>query len=183
MKNYNLPIEGMTCASCVTRIEKIISKFEGVKNVSVNLATEHVTFEVENNNFNLMPVAEAVEEYGYKIKLGPDHKTNLEKIDDIAIVEVKDDYFEQVKKDFRFSVIMTIPVFAISMLMGFSFFQNFWPLSTDSTYKILFILTTPIIFIGGKRFYKAAWTNLKHFSADMNSLVAIGSGLLIYTAL
>lgn len=176
MKNYNLPVEGMTCASCVTRIEKIISKFEGVKNVNVNLATEHVSFEVENNNFNLIPVAEAVEEYGYKLKLEPDNKTNLKNIDDTSIVEEKDDYFEQVKKDFRFSVTLTIPVFVIGMLMSFPFFQNIWPLSTDSTYKILFILTTPIIFIGGKRFYKAAWTNLKHFSADMNSLVAIGTG-------
>jgi Cu+-exporting ATPase len=176
MKNYYLPVEGMTCASCVTRIEKIISKFEGVKNVSVNLATEHVTFEVENNNFNLIPVAEAVEEYGYKLKLESDNKTNLKNIDDNSIVIDKDDYYEQVKKDFRFSVTLTIPVFVISMLMGFSFFQYIWPLSTDSTCKILFILTTPIIFIGGKRFYKAFWTNLKHFSADMNSLVAIGSG-------
>jgi P-type Cu+ transporter len=176
MKNYNLPVEGMTCASCVTRIEKIISKFEGVKNVSVNLATEHVTFEVENNNFNLIPVAAAVEEYGYKLKLETDNKINLKNIDDNSIVEEKDDYFEQVIKDFRFSVTITIPVFVISMLMSFPFFQNFWPLSTGSTYKILFILTTPIIFIGGKRFFKAAWTNLKHFSADMNSLVAIGTG-------
>src|ERR1035437_196624 len=115
MKNYNLPVEGMTCASCVTRIEKIISKFDGVKNVSVNLATEHVTFEVENNNFNLIPVAEAVEEYGYKLKLGPEDKTKLKNIDDTSIVEDKDDYFEQIKKDFRLSVTLTIPVFVISM--------------------------------------------------------------------
>jgi len=176
MKNYNLPVEGMTCASCVTRIEKIISKFEGVKNVSVNLATERVSFEVENNNFNLNPLAAAVEEYGYRLKLGPDNKTNLKNIDHASIIEDKDNYFEQLKNDFRLSLTLTIPVFAISMLISLSFFQDIWPISTISTYKILFILTTPIIFIGGKRFFKASWTNLKHFSADMNSLVAIGTG-------
>jgi Cu+-exporting ATPase len=176
MKNYNLAVEGMTCASCVTRIEKIVNKFEGVKNVSVNLATERVSFEVENDNFNLNPIASAIEEYGYKLKLEPDKKANLKKIDDSLFMEEKDNYFEQIKKDFLLSLIFTIPVFTISMLVNFQFFLDIWQISTDNTYKILLLLTTPIIFISGKRFYQAAWTNLKHLSADMNSLVALGTG-------
>ena len=176
MKNYNLPVEGMTCASCVTRIEKIIDKFEGVKNVSVNLATEQVSFDVENNNFNIIPIADAVEEYGYKLRLEPDKKNNLQDIGSTSVTEEKDDYNDQVKKDFRLALILTIPVFAVSMLTNFSFFHYIWRISTENTDKILFLLTTPIIFISGKRFFKAAWTNLKHFSADMNSLVAIGTG-------
>ena len=176
MKNYNLAVEGMTCASCVTRIEKIVNKFEGVKNVSVNLATERVSFEVKNDNFNLNPIASAIEEYGYKLKLEPDKKANLKKIDDSSFMEEKDNYFEQIKKDFLLSLIFTIPVFTISMLINFPFFLDIWQISTDNTYKILLLLTTPIIFISGKRFYQAAWTNLKHLSADMNSLVALGTG-------
>ena len=176
MKNYNLAVEGMTCASCVTRIEKIVNKFEGVKNVSVNLATERVSFEVENDNFNLNPIASAIEEYGYKLKLEPDKKANLKKIDDSLFMEEKDNYFEQIKKDFLLSLIFTIPVFTISMRVNFQFFLDIWQISTDNTYKILLLLTTPIIFISGKRFYQAAWTNLKHLSADMNSLVALGTG-------
>jgi len=176
MKSYNLQVEGMTCASCVTRIEKIINKFEGVKNVNVNLATERVSFEVEDNNFNLIPVATAVEEYGYKLILEHFNKTNQNKHDDIEAKEEKDNYFEQVKKDFRLSLIFTIPVFIISMLLNFSFFHDNFHITDDSSNRILLILTTPIIFFGGKRFFKAAWTNLKHFSADMNTLVAIGTG-------
>jgi Cu+-exporting ATPase len=176
MKNYNLAVEGMTCASCVTRIEKIVNKFKGVKNVSVNLATERISFEVENDNFNLNPIASAIEEYGYKLKLEPDKKANMKKIDDSSFMEEKDNYFEQIKKDFLLSLIFTIPVFTISMLINFPFFLDIWQISTDNTYKILLLLTTPIIFISGKRFYQAAWTNLKHLSADMNSLVALGTG-------
>jgi len=176
MKNYNLPVEGMTCASCVTRVEKIISKFEGVKNVSVNLATESISFDVENNDMNLVPLAAAVEKYGYKLKLAPDNQTNKKDISNTSILDGKDSYYEQVKKDFLLALSFTTPLFVISMLIGFSFFQEIWPLSTDNTNKILLILTTPIIFIAGKRFFKAAWTNLKHFSVDMNSLVAIGTG-------
>jgi Cu+-exporting ATPase len=166
----------MTCASCVTRVEKIISKFEGVKNVSVNLATERVSFEVENENFNLDSVAEAVKDYGYKLKIESDAKVNHSSLHEDSPTSEKDEYFDLVKKDFLLALIFTVPLFAISMLMDYSFFKSIWPFSVDYTHKILLILTTPIIFISGKRFYQVFWTNLKHFSAEMNSLVAIGTG-------
>lgn len=176
MKNFNLPVEGMTCASCVTRVEKIIGKFDGVKNVNVNLATEHVSFEVENDNFNLDSVVEAVNEYGYKLKVESAAKVNHPSLQEDSSPSEKDEYFDQVKKDFILALFFTLPLFAISMLIDYSFFKNIWHFSVDYTHKILLILTTPIIFISGKRFYQIFWTNLKHFSAEMNSLVAIGTG-------
>lgn len=176
MKQINLPVEGMTCASCVTRVEKIISKFDGVKNVNVNLATERVSFDVENDNFNLDSIAEAVQDYGYKLKVESTADLKLQSGSGESSVSEKDEYFEEIKKDFLLALILTLPVFAISMLMDYSFFKNVWPFSTDYTHKILLILITPVIFISGKRFYKIFWTNLKHFSAEMNSLVAIGTG-------
>ncbi len=182
MKNYNLPVEGMTCASCVTRVEKIVSKFDGVKNVNVNLATERITFDTDDANLDLSPIAAAVEDYGYKLKLDSD-SSNKTKTDEDTRIEENDEYFNQIKKDFRLAVILTIPVFFISMLTGYSFFQSVWPFSGDNTHKILLILTTPVIFISGKRFYKIFWTNLKHLSAEMNSLVAIGTGTAyVYSA-
>ncbi|MHB8905566.1 MAG: heavy metal translocating P-type ATPase [Melioribacteraceae bacterium] len=176
MKQINLPVEGMTCASCVARVEKIISKFDGVKNVNVNLATERVSFDVENDNFNLDSVAEAVQDYGYKLKVEftPDLKSQSESNE--SSISEKDEYFAEIKKDFLLALILTLPVFAVSMLMDYQFFKNVWPFSVDYTHKILLILITPVIFISGKRFYKIFWTNLKHFSAEMNSLVAIGTG-------
>jgi Cu+-exporting ATPase len=174
MKQINLPVEGMTCASCVTRVEKIISKFDGIKNVNVNLATERVSFEVEKDNFNLDSVAEAVQDYGYKLKIETAVESKPEN-DDPSLSE-KDDYFIQTKKDFLLALIFTLPVFTISMLIDYQFFTNIWHFSVDDTHKILLILTTPVIFISGKRFYRIFWTNLKHFSAEMNSLVAIGTG-------
>ncbi|MBA4406958.1 copper-translocating P-type ATPase [bacterium] len=176
MKQINLPVDGMTCASCVTRVEKIISKFDGVKNVSVNLATERVLFEVENENFDLNAVVEAVNDFGYKLKVESEEKVNhLSRNSDSSLPE-KNEYFNLVRKDFFLALIFTLPLFAISMLMDYSFFRNIWPFSEDYTHKILLILATPIIFISGKRFYQVFWTNLKHFSAEMNSLVAIGTG-------
>ncbi|TSA27655.1 MAG: copper-translocating P-type ATPase [Ignavibacteriales bacterium] len=176
MKKINVPVEGMTCASCVTRVEKIIGGFEGVKNVNVNLATEHVTFELEHDNINLDSIAKAVEDYGYKLKLNPNTQNDSQNIIQDSIELEKDKYYEQIKKDFFLALVLTLPIFIISMLFDYSFFQNIWSFSADTTHKILLILTTPIIFISGKRFYTIFWTNLKHFSFEMNSLVAIGTG-------
>ncbi|NJD22587.1 MAG: copper-translocating P-type ATPase [Melioribacter sp.] len=176
MKELNLPIEGMTCASCVTRVEKIIGGFEGIKNVSVNLATERATFNLEHDNINLDSIAKELEGYGYKLKLNSIPPKDSQLLDQNSIEVEKDKYYDQIKKDFLLALILTLPLFIISMLIDYSFFQNVWSFSVDTTYKILLILTTPIIFISGKRFYKIFWTNLKHFSFEMNSLVAIGTG-------
>jgi Cu+-exporting ATPase len=175
MKSYNLPVEGLTCASCVTRVEKIIGKFDGVKNVNVNLANEHVTFDTDNNNLDLNLIAEAVHEYGYNLKT--DSEIILSgQVKEEGFEIQKDEYYEVLRKEFFLALVFTLPVFIISMLIDYSFFNNVWPFSVEQTQKILLILTTPIIFISGKRFYRIFWTNLKHLSAEMNSLVAIGSG-------
>lgn len=62
------------------------------------------------------------------------------------------------------------------MLLDFEFFREIWSFSKSSTNYILLVLTTPVVVFAGRRFFKTAWTNLKHFSAEMNTLVAVGSG-------
>lgn len=172
MKKYNFPVEGMTCASCVARVEKIINKFNGVNNVSVNLANESVTFE-SDIPVDIKSIADAVDEYGYKLKIEYPKENNNS---DIPTKEIVDEYYENLKSDLIIAIIFTLPVFLISMLMDFHFFHQLWALSSDYTHKVLLILTTPVIFISGKRFYKVFLRNLRHFSFEMNSLVAIGTG-------
>lgn len=175
MKNYDLPVEGLTCASCVTRVENIIGKFDGVQDVSVNLATERVNFKTISDNVNINDIAKAVREYGYELKTDSVSHKDTYKIRD-ETHNHKENQYDFIKKEFFFSLILTVPVFIISMLMEYQFFQNIWFLSDDSTRKLLLLLTTPIIFISGKSFFKIFWKNLKHFSFEMNSLVAIGTG-------
>jgi len=168
---YNLPVEGMTCASCVTRVEKALSKVEGIENVSVNLANEKVTFDM---NEGLSPdlAAKAIDKFGYKLHTESLKDNETENKSDNLI----DEYYTNLKKDFIFSALLTLPIFLISMLREFIWFSSIFPFGDDYTNKILLILVTPIIFVSGKRFYKIFWTNLKHFSFEMNSLVAIGTG-------
>lgn len=170
MKKYNLPISGMTCASCVTRVEKVIGKIENVENISVNLATGKVSFETDT--VPLEKIASAINKYGYELK--------TEQIDEDESVSVKnstEDIEENsLKKDLLLSAIFTIPIFLISMLMEYSFFKSVWTFDHHTTNKILLVLTTPVVIYAGRRFFKIAWINIKHFSAEMNTLVAVGSG-------
>ncbi len=172
---YNLPVEGMTCASCVARVEKSLKKIEGIDNVTVNFAAEKVSFEIDDN-LDLEIAAKAIGKYGYTLHTEEAVNDDNKPDESSASGKLFEEYYNSLKHDFLFALILTVPIFAISMLRDFSFFQNIWQLSPDYTNKILLILTTPIIFISGKRFYKSFWANLKHFSANMDTLVAVGTG-------
>jgi Cu+-exporting ATPase len=175
MEKISLPVEGMTCASCVARVENSIKKIDGVKDVAVNLATEKATLNIDKSKVDISKIKKAVEEAGYKVNL------SIFKEDEIYSSTEEDsdkilDYDLMLKKDFLFSMILTIPIFIISMSQMLDGIRELIPLSPSQLNKILLILTTPVIFISGKRFYKIFWNNLKHFTADMNSLVALGTG-------
>lgn len=173
IKKITLPVEGMTCASCVSRVEKTISEIDGVKNVNVNLATEKVSFEFDAPDLDLDLVAQKVEDAGYKLDLSEIKKSRL---DNNVIDTKKDSYSTDLKNDFIIALVFTVPIFILNMGMMWEdfFLKNIF--TFEQINKILLVLTTPVIFISGKRFFKIFWNNLKHFTADMNSLVAIGTG-------
>ncbi len=175
-KKISAPVEGMTCASCVARVEKAISKVEGIKNVSVNFASEKASFEFNPDRVDLKEIENIVEKAGYKIKLDENVADKAKTERQSNYEEQHLDYEQKLRKDFIFSIIMTIPIFIISMGMSFESFREIIPLSIEQFNRILFILAIPVIFIPGKRFFEIFWNNLKHFSVDMNSLVAIGTG-------
>ncbi|MDP4172837.1 MAG: heavy metal translocating P-type ATPase [Bacteroidota bacterium] len=184
-QSFSLPVEGMTCANCVARVEKAIGKVEGVKNVSVNIATEKASFEIDPLRVDIKKIAEVVDDAGYKLKL-PVTESSTGVKEDInessENSESENTFYTALTKDLFFALILTIPVFIISMSMEFSWFYKLFPSNIDHSKlmeninKILLIITTPIVFISGKRFFVIFWNNLKHFAADMNSLVAIGTG-------
>ena len=166
MKKYKLPVKGMTCASCVARVEKVMNNMPNVKNVSVNLASEVVSFETDGTPLN--EIATAIGKYGYELELMEKQET--------SITSDSDEYDREIKKDLILSIIFTIPVFVISMFRGFDFFNSIWNFDGFTTDKILLLLTTPVVIYSGRRFFIIAWKNIKHFSAEMNTLVAVGTG-------
>jgi Cu+-exporting ATPase len=172
-KKITVPVEGMTCASCAARVEKAIAKAEGVKSVSVNLATEKATVELEPKA-DIDQIVKRVEDAGYKINSS--FLTDSRKKNQGEKNLTKNEYHKKIKNDFLTALILTIPVTVINMGMIWDSFHHIFPLSMDYSNKLLLLLTTPVIFISGRRFFKIFWNNLKHFTADMNSLVAVGTG-------
>lgn len=172
-QNISLPVEGMTCASCVARVEKTVTKINGISNVNVNLATEKVTFDYDPAMVNLDEVAAKVEDIGYKLDL-----SKLKEHDENSSENnlKSDKHLSELRNDLIFAIVLTIPITLINMgMMWKDFFLNDY-LNPHQINKLLLVFTTPVVFISGRRFYKIFWSNLKHFTADMNSLVAIGTG-------
>ena len=167
--NYSLPVTGMTCASCVAKVEKVLSKVEGLENVKVNYATEKVSFDVTKNDMNIKVAADKLEKYGYELKLNDEKSKSGEN----SVQEEIDSNYSKLEADFKLALILTIPIFFISMFSGYI---ESWPFNADTNNKLLFLLSIPILFIPGKRFFAVFWKNLQHLSFEMNSLVAIGTG-------
>jgi Cu+-exporting ATPase len=181
IKTLTLPVEGMTCASCVARIEKTLKKVDGVNSAVVNLATEKVTFSYDENATNLTKLAAVVEDAGYKL-ITPipassktdtsDNEKNLTGTEDLQ----HKGYYKKLKSEFIFALVMTIPIMFISMVEMTAWFHKLIPIPMDYVYRLLFLASTLVMFISGKRFFITSWKLVKHFSADMNTLVAVGTG-------
>jgi P-type Cu+ transporter len=173
-ETLSLPVEGMTCASCVLRVEKTLKKIDGVEDVNVNLATEKVTFTYNDSMTDLSTISNAVDDAGYKLIL-PSKTVNTSEADSSYENESSKKY-KELKNYFIFSLTLTIPVMIINMVSMTSWFMRWSPISMDYINRILFLAVTLIIFIPGRRFFTSAWKLLKHFTADMNTLVAVGTG-------
>ncbi len=167
--SMTLPVEGMTCASCVLRVEKALQKVEGVSSAVVNLASEQATVRFDPARVSLSRLQEAVSDHGYTLRV-PEPKA----ADPFAASPAGDPHVRSIRNDLILAVALTIPVMALSML-GMSSAFSFLP-SVETINKVLLILTTPVLFIAGRRFFRGFWMTARHASADMNTLVAVGTG-------
>jgi Cu+-exporting ATPase len=188
IETLTLPVEGMTCASCVARVEKTLKKVDGVKIANVNLATEAVTLSFDSSKTELNILAASVEHAGYKLIL-PEKKKIQQPSEGHSESQRPSEGFygdsqesrqeksyRQLKREFIFSMMLAVPVMILNMISMTVWFMSVVPLTMDEVNKVLLILTTPVLFISGKRFYKPAWQQATHFAADMNTLVAVGTG-------
>ncbi|MBM2839727.1 MAG: copper-transporting P-type ATPase [Bacteroidetes bacterium] len=168
LTTISLPVEGMTCASCVARVEKALKNVDGVQNASVNLATEKATVEFSPARTSVDNLKAAVEEAGYSLLVPKGEERSGDARKDAA--------YAQMKKEFIQSAVLTAPIILLSMLSMMDSYTDWSPLSLDATNNVLLILTTPVMFMSGRRFFKGFWVTLKHAAADMNTLVAMGTG-------
>ncbi|MFV8829111.1 heavy metal translocating P-type ATPase [Alkalihalobacterium sp. APHAB7] len=160
-------IKGMTCASCVNRVEKMISKVNGVTKVNVNLAAHQAQVEGEKGVLEADAIIQAIEKIGYEAAL----------LDERNEMDERDDNEEETKtllKDFSIAAVLTTIVLIGSiphMMHGW----GTWVPDFLANPIFLLVLTTYIQLVPGWRFYKNSYKVLKNKSADMNVLVAMGT--------
>ncbi|MDF2643573.1 MAG: copper-translocating P-type ATPase, partial [Pseudomonas sp.] len=164
---FDLPISGMTCASCAGRVERALAKVPGVNNVTVNLANEraHVLAEPQTDPDTLIA---AVTRAGYEATLFQDEQLEAER---------KRDGLRRERWALWLALLLAVPLI-LPMLS--SPFGLHWMLPAWAQ----FALATPVQFILGARFYAAAWNAVRAGAGNMDLLVAIGTsagyGLSVY---
>jgi P-type Cu+ transporter len=175
-----LPVEGMTCASCVARVEKTLKKIDGVEIANVNLATETVALSFDPGKTSFDVLANAIDRAGYRLVIPENVKPTVSSLrfeqKQLSESSHQEKSYRRLKHEFLFSLALTIPIMLVNMLSMTEWFMFHIPLLMNEVNTLLLILTTPVMIVSGKRFFKPAWKLAQHFAADMNTLVAIGAG-------
>jgi Cu+-exporting ATPase len=152
-----LPITGMTCASCANRIERKLNKLDGVT-ASVNYATEKATVEFDASAVEPEQLVAAVEAAGYEAVL-PSSAGR-------PAAQAQDDPAAQLRRRLIVSAPLAAAAFVLAMVPAFQFDRWQW---------LDLLLATPVIVWAGWPFHKAAWANLRHGAATMDTLVSLGT--------
>lgn len=171
-KTISLTIEGMTCASCVGRVEKALNGVEGVTEAQVNLATERatVTFAMPASPELLI---QKVKDKGYNASL-----INPEQRNDDTESAQRDQEVMLLRRQLLISAVLTAPIFVLEMGSHLISNIHYWVsanIGMQNSWLLQFLLTSIILFVCGFRFYQKGIPALWRLAPDMNSLVAVGT--------
>jgi len=171
-----IPIEGMSCASCVAKIEHGLSAVPGVSRAAVNLATEQATVEYHPGVTDPTAIAETIRGLGYtpvmavEAPLTPALFLQGGGTDREERQQRKEAAYRELKRRFWVAAALSVPV----MLLGMSEHLGL-PVSQTASFWLQLLLTTPVQFWAGWQFYKGAWAVARHGTTDMNTLIALGT--------
>ncbi len=158
MKKVNLKITGMHCASCSALVTRGLSKTEGVLSANVNLSTEKAHVEYDEGRADVQRLIDAVRKKGYGAAVSTEADKTVEELD-------KKREIEGLRLLLSFSIVLAVPAFLLGMI-----FMEF-----PYRLYLLFLLSTPIQFIAGARFYSGAWAALRNRTSNMDTLIVVGT--------
>ncbi|HEX7221668.1 MAG TPA: heavy metal translocating P-type ATPase [Candidatus Limnocylindrales bacterium] len=168
----SLPVEGMTCASCVNRIERFLKKTPGVESANVNLATEIATIRYMPDVAGRSELAAAIEAAGYDLK---PERTDVESAAAASMREAADADAEA--RAHHAQRILIEAVVSLVVAVGIMIVM-FWPqtvVAMEDINRAILIPATIIQFWAGRRFYAAAWKAGRHGGTTMDTLVVVGT--------
>jgi Cu2+-exporting ATPase len=155
-------VMGMTCAACAGSVESYLKPQAGILNVAVNYPNQSIFIEYDNTIISVDAIQKKVKEIGYSILVGDKKEVQKE-------FEVKEEKrLKSLKSKLIFAALFTVPIFIIAM-----FFMGKIPCEN----WIMLGLSIPVLFWSGSEFYIIAWKKLKRFTTNMDTLVALSTGV------
>jgi len=177
IETLSVPVQGMTCASCVKRVEDTLLRVPGVEAASVNLASNKAVIRLDPSRASMRELADAVHAAGYELALPVASDATGTATAALGMPEdASAGEHRELRRDLFVALALTLPVFVLGMLPMLPGVQAWWPLSLEMGNKLQLIFTTPVLFLPGRRFFRGFLAALRHRTADMNTLVAMGTG-------
>ena len=167
-RTVNLPVSGMTCAGCSAHVQKALAGAPGVTEANVNLMTSNATVTFEPNVTSPEKLVEAVRATGYGAELPDESRSSIEE------QEAQDRAHEAEFREYRLKAGVSLVAAAVSMLLSMVFMDMHRP--DPLMLGILLVLTLFVMGWAGRHFYTRAWASFRHHAADMNTLIAVGTG-------
>ena len=155
------PVLGMSCASCAARVDKTLNGLPGVYQATVNYATAVAQVEYNPEVCSDATLQSAVQDAGYDLLVDTGEDT-ADKAEEIRLTR-----YRKIKRRTAAALLLSLPIMVISM-----FFEDI-----SSLKYVLWILATPVVFGLGREFYINAWRQLKHGTSNMDTLVAVSTGI------
>ena len=164
LKTY--PVTGLHCASCASRTESFVKSLPGIKSASVNYADTSIRVEFSPEEISPSEMKKAIQSIGYDIII--DEANSLEMKE-----EARNSYFRMIRINTIGAATFSIPLVIIAMVFMNIPYANY----------IMMALATPVVFWFGRQFHSGAWKQLKHRTSNMDTLVALSTGIAyIYSA-
>ena len=173
-QSVDLQVGGMTCASCVGRVERALKKVPGVQNAVVNLATERASVQLQGS-VDVSSLIAAIEKAGYEAQ-PVQHDAAATGEDATAQRQAQER--ESLKRSLIFATVFALPVFVLEMGGHMVPAFHHWiagSIGTQNSWYIQFVLTAVVLFGPGRRFFEKGVPALLRAAPDMNSLVAVGT--------
>jgi Cu+-exporting ATPase len=171
VEKATFPVQGMSCASCVKRVEDALGRLEGVVQATVNFATERATVQYIPGIVSMEDFRRAVQDAGYGVP-------ELEAIQKEDLVDreraAREAAYQKLKRKFITGLLLVVPIMILGhwRVLGLSLLFD---LSRPINFYLQLLLQTPVQFWVGWQFYSGAWKSAKHKTADMNTLIAVGT--------
>jgi Cu2+-exporting ATPase len=160
LQTLSLPVLGMTCAGCAVSVQTMLNSQAGVENAEVNYATQEVKVTFHNDVIQPLQFQKTLQSVGYDLILDLVQPKEIQE-------EKQRTQYKKLKDNTIFAAILTVPVVIIGMM----------PMSFPYANYIMLVFTTPVVFIIGRNFFINAWKQIRHGLANMDTLVALSTGI------